>query len=107
MTSPRRVTALAIASMAVSFALALVAAVRITGPSIRPDEWGYLLNGQVLLGYEEVRVIVRNAPDGSRNTDHSVERFAYAFILMTFCSLLVLGALQLALGKRADHFIYG
>lgn len=55
-TSPRRVTALAVASMAVSFALALVAAVRITGPSIRPDEWGYLLNGQVLLGHEEVRL---------------------------------------------------
>ncbi len=54
-----------------------------------------------------VRVIVQNAPDGSRNTDHSVERFSYAFILMTFCSLLVLGALQLALGNRADHFIYG
>lgn len=56
MTSSRRLSFLAIASMAMSLLVALVAAVRITGPSIRPDEWGYLLNGQVLIGHDEVRL---------------------------------------------------
>ena len=56
MTSSRRLSSLAIASMAMSLLVALVAAVRITGPSIRPDEWGYLLNGQVLIGHDEVRL---------------------------------------------------
>jgi hypothetical protein len=42
--------------MAVSLIIALVTAARISGPSIRPDEWGYLLNGQVLIGHEEVRL---------------------------------------------------
>ena len=49
-------TALAIICMAASFVVALVTAARISGPSIRPDEWGYLLNGQVLIGHEEVRL---------------------------------------------------
>jgi len=56
MTSSRRMTALAIICMAASFVVALVTAARISGPSIRPDEWGYLLNGQVLIGHEEVRL---------------------------------------------------
>ena len=56
MTSSRRVTVLAILCMAVSLIIALVTAARISGPSIRPDEWGYLLNGQVLIGHEEVRL---------------------------------------------------
>ena len=56
MTSSRRVTVLAIWAMAVSLLIAVVSALRITGPSIRPDEWGYLLNGQVLIGHEEVRL---------------------------------------------------
>ena len=56
MTSSRRMTALAIICMAASFVVALVTATRISGPSIRPDEWGYLLNGQVLIGHEEVRL---------------------------------------------------
>ena len=56
MTSSRRVTILAILCMAVSLIIALVTAARISGPSIRPDEWGYLLNGQVLIGHEEVRL---------------------------------------------------
>ena len=56
MTSSRRVTILAILCMAVSLVIALVTAARISGPSIRPDEWGYLLNGQVLIGHEEVRL---------------------------------------------------
>lgn len=49
-------TALAFICMAASFVVALVTAARISGPSIRPDEWGYLLNGQVLIGHEEVRL---------------------------------------------------
>ena len=49
-------TALAIICMAASFVVALVTAARISGPSVRPDEWGYLLNGQVLMGHEEVRL---------------------------------------------------
>ena len=56
MTSSRRITVLAIVCMAASLIIALVTAARIHGPSIRPDEWGYLLNGQVLLGHEEVRL---------------------------------------------------
>lgn len=56
MTASRRMTALAIICMAASFVVALVTAARISGPSIRPDEWGYLLNGQVLIGHEEVRL---------------------------------------------------
>ena len=52
MTSSRRITVLAIVCMAASLIIALVTAARIYGPSIRPDEWGYLLNGQVLLGQE-------------------------------------------------------
>ena len=56
MTSSRRMTVLAIICMAASFVVALVTATRISGPSIRPDEWGYLLNGQVLIGHEEVRL---------------------------------------------------
>ena len=47
---------LAIICMAASLIIALVTAARISGPSIRPDEWGYLLNGQVLIGHEEVRL---------------------------------------------------
>jgi len=56
MTSSRRITVLAIVCMAASLIIALVTAARIHGPSIRPDEWGYLLNGQVLIGHEEVRL---------------------------------------------------
>ena len=56
MTSSRRVTILAILCMAASLIIALVTTARIHGPSIRPDEWGYLLNGQVLIGHEEVRL---------------------------------------------------
>jgi len=56
MTSSRRITVLAIICMAASLIIALVTAARISGPSIRPDEWGYLLNGQVLIGHEEVRL---------------------------------------------------
>lgn len=56
MTASRRMTALAFICMAASFVVALVTAARISGPSIRPDEWGYLLNGQVLIGHEEVRL---------------------------------------------------
>lgn len=37
----------------VALVVGLVAAWRVTGPTIRPDEWGYLLNGQVLLGRTE------------------------------------------------------
>lgn len=33
--------------------ISLIAAWRVAGPTIRPDEWGYLLNGQVLLGRTE------------------------------------------------------
>ena len=56
MTSSRRITALAIICMAASLIIAFITAARISGPSIRPDEWGYLLNGQVLIGHEEVRL---------------------------------------------------
>jgi len=56
MTSSRRVTVLAVICMAASLIVALMTAARISGPSIRPDEWGYLLNGQVLIGHDEVRL---------------------------------------------------
>ena len=56
MNSSRRISVLALLCIAASLIVALVTAARITGPSIRPDEWGYLLNGQVLIGHEEVRL---------------------------------------------------
>lgn len=37
----------------IALVVALIAAWRVAGPTIRPDEWGYLLNGQVLLGRTE------------------------------------------------------
>ena len=37
----------------VAVLVAIVAAWRVAAPSIRPDEWGYLLNGQVMLGRHE------------------------------------------------------
>ena len=37
----------------VALLVALVATWRVAAPTIRPDEWGYLLNGQVLLGRSE------------------------------------------------------
>ena len=37
----------------IAIVVAVVAAWRVSAPTIRPDEWGYLLNGQVLLGRHE------------------------------------------------------
>lgn len=37
----------------IAIVVGLVAAWRVAAPTIRPDEWGYLLNGQVLLGRTE------------------------------------------------------
>jgi hypothetical protein len=54
-----------------------------------------------------VRAVARRARAYKRSDEQSPERFSYVFILMTFAFLIVLGALQLALGKRADHYIYG
>jgi hypothetical protein len=54
-----------------------------------------------------VRAVAKKAHSYKRSDDKSPERFSYVFILMTFMFLIVLGALQLALGKRADHYIYG
>jgi hypothetical protein len=53
------------------------------------------------------RVVIKKAPVDVQVSNDSPERFSFVFILMTFTFLIVLGALQLALGKRADHFIYG
>jgi hypothetical protein len=53
------------------------------------------------------RVATRRTSLESMDKNESIERFTYVFILLTFVFLIVLGALQLALGKRADHFIYG
>jgi uncharacterized membrane protein len=54
-----------------------------------------------------VRIVMKKTHAYKRNDEQSPERFAFVFILMTFAFLIVLGALQLALGKRADHYIYG
>ena len=54
-----------------------------------------------------VRAVAKKARAYKRSDELSPERFAFVFILMTFAFLIVLGALQLALGKRADHYIYG
>jgi hypothetical protein len=53
------------------------------------------------------RFVIRKARTEKTSPEQSLERFVYIFILLTFLFLIVLGALQLALGKRADHFIYG
>ena len=54
-----------------------------------------------------VRAVMKKAHAYKRSDEQSPERFSFVFILMTFAFLIVLGALQLALGKRADHYIYG
>jgi hypothetical protein len=54
-----------------------------------------------------VRAVMKKAHAYKRSDEQSPERFSFVFILMTFSFLIVLGALQLALGKRADHYIYG
>jgi hypothetical protein len=53
------------------------------------------------------RITIQNAPGDVRVSNESSERISYVFILMTFTFVILLGALQLALGGRADHFIYG
>lgn len=52
-TTGRALTRIETVFGAVAVLVAVVAAWRVAGPTIRPDEWGYLLNGQVLLGRHE------------------------------------------------------
>lgn len=44
---------LAVAAATVAFAAIAVASVRQSGPTVHPDEWGFLTNGQVLTGHPE------------------------------------------------------
>jgi hypothetical protein len=45
---------------AVCGALMASVAWRVYGPSVHPDEWGFLLNGQVLIGHHQVSVPTRS-----------------------------------------------